>query len=92
MAHTTVEVDPELEMLYPKYWPTSIEIIVRSSHIIIERTNYPKGDPENPATPAEIYQKFTGLVAPVLGRDEADRLLAEITKLEQIDSIRALLK
>ncbi len=91
MAHTTVEVDPELDMLYPKFWPTSIEVIVRTSHIIKERTDYPKGDPENPATPGEIDQKFIGLAGRVLGRDEADRLLAEITKLEQRDNLRALL-
>ena len=83
MAHTTVEVDPELEMIYPNFWPTSIEIIDRSSHIIKERTDYPKGDPENPASPAEIHQKFIGLVSKALGREKSDQLLDRLLKLEQ---------
>lgn len=91
MAHTTVEVDPELEMIYPNFWPTSIEIIDRSSHIIKERTDYPKGDPENPASSAEIHQKFIGLVSKAFGWEKADRLLESLLQLDQNEGIRSLL-
>ncbi len=91
MAHITVEVDPELEMIYPNFWPTSIELIDRSSHIIKERTDYPKGDPENPASPAEIHHKFTTLVSNALGREKADQLLEWLLKLDQKEGIRNLL-
>lgn len=91
MAHTTVEVDPELDLLYPNYWPTVIEIIDRSSHIVIERTDYPKGDPENPVTAAEIQNKFLGLAAPWFGGERSELLLSRLANLEREENIRALM-
>lgn len=91
MAHCTVEVDPEIDLLYPNYWPTVIEVIDRKSHIVIERTDYPKGDPENPASPREIYQKFTGLAACSLGAERAEALLERLVNLEQAEDIRTVL-
>ncbi len=90
MAHITVEVDPGLELLYPNYWPTVIEIIDRDSHIIKERTDYPKGDPENPAAPPEIHQKFLALASKELGGDKAEALLGKLLKLEEVENINNL--
>lgn len=91
MVHTNVEVDQELELLYPNYWPVTMEIIDRSSHIIREHTDYPKGDPENPASPQEIEQKFLELVSRVYAGGKAEELLSALLKLEQVDEIRSII-
>lgn len=91
MVHMTVEVDPEIELLYPNYWPTIIEVIDRSSHIVKERTDYPKGDPENPAAPAEIHNKFKGLMAKNLAPEQVEPLLLRLLNVEQVEDIRTLL-
>lgn len=90
MAHITVEVDPELDLLYPNCWPTVIEIIDRTSHITRERTDYPKGDPENPAVPQELHRKFLNLVSGKMGQEKSEELLAQILKLEENNNINEL--
>lgn len=90
MSHCTVEVDPELDMRHPDYWPITMEIIDNKSHIIREHTDFPKGDPENPVAPAELQDKFRGLFGKMVSPERADELLNGLLDLENVKNVKEL--
>lgn len=90
LSHCTVEVDPELELIHPEFWPTNLEIIDRTSHIIKEHTDYPKGDPENPATAQELQDKFRNLFSRASSAERTGEVLSRLLELEEVEDIRQL--
>jgi 2-methylcitrate dehydratase PrpD len=49
-----------------------------------------RGTPDNPMTHEEVATKAIDLVAPVIGRERAQRLLSTIERLEELGSVRQL--
>ncbi len=90
MAHCTVEVDPELDLRHPEYWPITMEIIDNTSHIIREHTDFPKGDPENPVAPIELQDKFKRLFSKMVSPERSEELLNSLVELENVKDIRDL--
>ena len=54
------------------------------------RVDYPKGDPENPATAEELYDKFRELAGMTLPREKVNRLLDALGRLEGMENVRRL--
>ncbi len=90
MSHCTVEVDPELEQKHPEFWPVTLEVIDSRSHIIREQTDYPKGDPENPVSETELQDKFTRLVAKMIGAKRTEELLGQLRVVDKLENVREL--
>ncbi len=90
IEHCTVEVDPELDLKHPEYWPITMEIIDTKSHIIREHTDYPKGDPENPVAPIELHDKFKRLATKVISPERTNELLDKLQEIDNIQDIREL--
>ena len=65
------EVDAEAERLWPTRYPCQITIKLKSGNIATSRVEWPKGDPENAVTPAELKQKFLTLATPIIGEKKA---------------------
>jgi 2-methylcitrate dehydratase PrpD len=82
--------DPELDRLYPKQWPASVEIVTRDGKRFIARVDYPRGDPENPLSWAEVIQKFEGLAAPVFSGEARAEIVSRVRSLETEAEIGAL--
>ncbi len=85
-----VVVDPELEKLYPACWAAIIEVKLKDGRVIEERTDYPRGDPENPASDEEIRDKFVQLTKLVWSSDKVNRTLELLKVLEQLDRVGTL--
>lgn len=84
-----VSVDPELDRLFPEQ--TAIRVMLRTKHEDLTATvEYPKGDPHNPLSDAELGAKFEWLTAEVLGPDKSTQLKRTIDHLEQIENLRDL--
>lgn len=43
-------MDPEIEKVYPKYYPCTVEVTMKDGSKEVCHIEYPKGDPENPVS------------------------------------------
>lgn len=78
-----IEVDSELTAMYPERWPVRMEIRLHDGSVLTGGSDYPRGNPENPAATAELEDKFRNLVQPLLGAGVAGRLIEQVHSLEQ---------
>ena len=81
--------DEELAKLLPVRI-TIVEIELTDGSILTERINAVRGTPRNPMTRAEVIDKARDLIAPVLGRDSAARLIETVYAIETVQDVRAL--
>jgi 2-methylcitrate dehydratase PrpD len=51
---------------------------------------YPRGNPENPLSDAELVAKFDSLVTPIVGRASSEELRAVILDLSQAKNVTLL--
>lgn len=79
--------DPELDKVYPKQWPASVEITTKDGRRFSTRINYPKGDPENPLSWEELIGKFDGLASPVFPQDRREEVISRVRSLHTEESI-----
>ncbi len=78
MGKVELAVDQDLEARYPEQWPARVTIVTDRGNFSGE-TSYPKGDPENPVSVADLEQKFLELAEPFVGsraRQMADGVMA----------------
>ncbi|MBN6188822.1 MmgE/PrpD family protein [Aneurinibacillus sp. BA2021] len=89
MPRISVQVDPVIDAAYPAKWGAIVEVeLVHGEHIRLT-TDYPKGDPENPVSAAELIEKFRVLTT-VLAEGEQDRLIAAVMGMEHAATIEEL--
>ena len=81
--------DPELDARWPAQWPAEVTIELRDGRTLHARVDHPKGDPENPLSPAELREKLAGL-APAADPAARDRLAALVLE-EALDTPAARL-
>ncbi len=86
-----VVADPEIEAVFPKLQRVIVTIHTRDGDQLKEQLDYPKGDPRNPLTDAEIEEKFDALAAPVLSADARTRLKKAVWNLEKLQTVTELL-
>ena len=81
--------DEELAKLLPVRI-TIVEIELTDGSILTERISAVRGTPRNPMSRAEVIGKARDLIAPVLGRDSAARLIETVYAIETVQDVRAL--
>jgi 2-methylcitrate dehydratase PrpD len=81
--------DEELAKLLPVRI-TVVEIELADGTRLSERVAAVRGTPRNPMSRAEVIAKATDLVAPVVGRENAARLIETVYAIEATPDIRAL--
>jgi 2-methylcitrate dehydratase PrpD len=87
LARTRVVVADDLTAKYPAAWPTRLTIELVDGTVLRGASDYPRGNPENPVTTAELEAKFIALVAPRLGDDVAKRALALVRALDTCEDM-----
>ncbi len=84
-----VSVDPELDRLFPE--KTAIRLTLHTSRGNFTTTvEYPKGDPDNPLSDAELAEKFRWLTAEIVGEKKSRELKEAVDHLEQMDDVKHL--
>jgi 2-methylcitrate dehydratase PrpD len=83
----TWELDPEAEEVYPKAYPATLIATLKDGRQFQSHVDYPKGDPENPATLGEIVDKFTSLTEKYFDQPKREKVVEAIKDLEKIDNI-----
>ena len=88
-----VVADPEIEAVFPELQRVHVTIETTDGRVLTRELDYPRGDPRNPLTDAEVEAKFAALAEPVLTAEGQDRLKEAIWSLdtpESVSSLRAL--
>jgi 2-methylcitrate dehydratase PrpD len=81
--------DEELAKLLPVRVAV-VEIELADGTRLAERVTAVRGTPRNPMSRAEVVDKARDLIAPVLGRETAERLIATVYEIETVAEIRKL--
>jgi len=90
MGRVRLVVDDDLDAAHPAKWAVAVEITTRSREVYSGRTDFPRGDPENPADEAELIAKFRRMA--ISSRDEqtVNRLLESVMNLENVEDCARL--
>jgi len=94
LAKTEVIADAELNKLYPDKFPARVTITMKDGRKLQETVLFPKGDPQDPLTAADLEAKFRENAAAMYDADRAGKLLAAIYALpdaKNTDALTALL-
>jgi 2-methylcitrate dehydratase PrpD len=76
MAKIKVEADDGLLADYPRSWPARVRVAAAGSAQHERMVTHVPGDPARAFDRARVHEKFLGFVAPALGPEEAERMLA----------------
>ena len=86
-----VVADPEIEKVFPALQRVIVNILTSNGSNYSRQLDYPKGDPRNPLTDAEIEEKFAALSDGVLSAGAQRKLKDAILNLEKVDSVSKLM-
>jgi len=87
-----VVADAEIEALFPELQRVIVKIVSTDGREFEKQIDYPKGDPRNPLTDAEVEEKFDALAEPVLSAAGSERVKQQVWKLDELDSITTLME
>jgi Uncharacterized protein involved in propionate catabolism len=87
-----VNVDPELDKLYPSAIPNRITVKFKDGRELTARVDYPRGHPKNPMTDEEVENKFRMLTDGILTRDQISTVISLVRNLENLGDIKQLVK
>jgi 2-methylcitrate dehydratase len=80
----TVREDAALSALYPKERGARLTVHFADGREDVVTVMFPRGEPENPATDDEYYDKFRANAVGVLNRGEADQVIAAVEQIESM--------
>ena len=86
-----VVADPEIEKVFPALQRVIVNITTNGGRNFSKQLDYPKGDPRNPLSDAEIEEKFSALAEGVLSKGAQKKLVDDIWNLEKIASVAKLM-
>jgi len=76
-----IEIDPDLDSLYPAIYGGRITIVTRHGQSVTRRVDYSKGMPENPMSRQEIERKYMSLATAGVGAQSAADILEQAASL-----------
>src|SRR6266550_6992737 len=86
-----VVADPEIEKVFPALQRVIVNITTKDGRSFTRQLDYPKGDPRNPLTDAEVEEKFAALAEGVLSAGAPKKLIDAIWSLEKVGSVSKLM-
>jgi 2-methylcitrate dehydratase PrpD len=84
------EFDPAAEAMYPKAYPSTLIAELNDGRTLTAHVDYPKGDPENPATKEEIVEKFHLLTRDYFDQNERNAIMEAVDRLDAMPDISEL--
>jgi len=87
-----VVADPEIEKVFPKLQRVIVTVHTTDGRELTKQLDYPKGDPRNPLSDAEVEAKFDALAAPVLSDAGRKRVKQAVWELEKLESVAELME
>jgi 2-methylcitrate dehydratase PrpD len=90
-ARVRVEVDPEIEKLYPERRAAILEVRTRDGRLLMEDVPIARGEPEIPLSDAEIEGKFLDNASAVFPVERARAIVEAVRTLDSRESIAPLM-
>ena len=87
----TWSLNPEFEAVYPKHYPARVTVKTKSGKTYIGEIQFPKGDPENPATKEEVIEKFRFTSGYTIGTVKTNRIIELVDKFAELPNIYELI-
>jgi 2-methylcitrate dehydratase PrpD len=84
-----LELDPELTHARPRRQGI-VEVYTRDGRTLRVHVKSVRGTADNPMSDQEVEAKARDLVAPVLGSEKCEKLLALVKNLERLENVRDL--
>lgn len=92
MKRVTLSVDDELESLGYDQVRSRIRIMLKNGRTIEGRNDVARGHPEKPMSWAELGEKFRDCAALVLPEKKADDAIELVARIDELRSLRPLLR
>ncbi len=86
-----VVADPEIEKVFPALQRVIVNLTTVDGRAFTKQLDYPKGDPRNPLSDAEVEEKFAALAEGVLSDGAQKKLKNAIWNLEKLGSVSKLM-
>jgi len=86
-----VVADPEIEKVFPALQRVIVNLTTTDGRTFTKQLDYPKGDPRNPLSDAEVEEKFAALAEGVLSEGAQKKLKNAIWNLEKVASVSRLM-
>ena len=85
-ARVVAEARPDFDERFPARWPAAVEIETVDGRTLRMQTDFPKGDPQNRLSYAEMCAKFRSLAASALSDDEMDAVERKLAPSNDVDA------
>lgn len=92
MRKVSAVVDPSFDARFPAEQPCRVEIRLRNGKALENARSYPKGDPHDPITEADLQVKFAALAEGVLAPTRSQAILKQVRELESLSDIGLLMR
>ncbi|HEY1342093.1 MAG TPA: hypothetical protein VGF59_31510, partial [Bryobacteraceae bacterium] len=92
LARTRVAVEPDLTAKYPAAWPARVTVTLANGEVLRAAADYPRGNPENPVSTAELEDKLRSLVAPRFGDETAAHAIDAVHAIDICDDMSRLFR
>jgi len=86
-----VVADPEIEKVFPALQRVIVNLTTTDGRTFSKQLDFPKGDPRNPLSDAEVEEKFAALAEGVLSDGSQKKLKNAIWNLEKMGSVSKLM-
>ncbi len=80
----SVGSDRQIEEAYPGKWGATMEIRLKNGTLLSGSTDYPQGDPENPAPFEDMQDKFRKLAVCCWPEGKVEKTLEKLSRLESL--------
>ena len=87
----TWEINPDFEAVYPSKYPARVTVTMEDGSTYVGEVEYPKGDPEYPATKEEVITKFRSNAANTIGLAKSERIIELVDQIESLDNLDELI-
>ena len=92
LQNVKVERNDELSALYAEAVANIVHVTLNDGRTLTKRVDYPLGNAKNRLADPELEGKFHSLADAKIGKDGADRIVAEAWKLDQATDVTTLMK
>lgn len=87
-----VVADEEFERNFPAKKCSAVAITTKDGKTVEQQVDYPRGNPNNPMSDADIEEKFRALTSDALDAKGQDRVIAAVNNIDKASDLSEFLK
>ena len=87
-----VVADPEFERQFPAKKCSAVAITTHDGRTVEKQVDFPRGNPNNPMTDADIEEKFRALTSEVMDKSAQDRVIEVVNTLDRAPDLSRFLQ